>query len=72
MTSLGTAGDSGDLEPRSEEAGTKQMKSLAFSRPLSASGLCLMWNLNYATSELIHETESDIENRLVVSQGEGG
>ena len=34
-------------------------KSLAFSIPLPASGLCLIWTLNYATSALIHETESD-------------
>ena len=33
-----------------------------------------MWNLKYDTNELIYETEtdSDIENRLVVAKGEGG
>ena len=32
-----------------------------------------MWNLIYDTNELIYETEtdSDIENRLVVAKGEG-
>ena len=29
-----------------------------------------MWNLNYNTNELIYETDSDIENRLVVAKGE--
>ena len=27
-----------------------------------------MWNLNYNTNELIYETDSDIENRLVVAK----
>ena len=33
-----------------------------------------MWNLKYDTNELIYQTEtdSDIENRLVVAKGEGG
>ena len=33
-----------------------------------------MWNLKYDTKELIYETEtdSDIENRLLVAEGEGG
>ena len=30
-----------------------------------------MWNLKYDTNELIYETETDIENRLVVAKGEG-
>ena len=32
-----------------------------------------MWNLKYDTKELIYETEtdSDIENKLVVAKGEG-
>ena len=32
-----------------------------------------MWNLNYDTNEPIYETETDsgIENRLVVAKGEG-
>ena len=28
-----------------------------------------MWNLNYDTNELIYETETDTENRLVVASG---
>ena len=33
-----------------------------------------MWNLKYDTNEPVYETEtdSDIENRLVVTKGEGG
>ena len=33
-----------------------------------------MWNLKYGTNEPIYktETDSDIENRLVVAKGEGG
>ena len=33
-----------------------------------------VWNLNYDTNELIYktETDSDIENRLVVAKGKGG
>ena len=33
-----------------------------------------MWNAKYDTNEPIYETEtdSDIENRLVVAKGEGG
>ena len=30
-----------------------------------------MWNLKYDTNELIYETETDIENRLVVANAEG-
>ena len=30
-----------------------------------------MWNLNYDTNELICETETDTENRLVVAKGGG-
>ena len=30
-----------------------------------------MWNLKYDTNELIYETETDSENRLVVAKGEG-
>ena len=33
-----------------------------------------MWSLKYDTNELIYKTETDshIENRLVVAKGEGG
>ena len=31
-----------------------------------------MWNPKYDTNELIYETETDIENRLVVAKGKGG
>ena len=30
-----------------------------------------MWNLNYDTNELIYETETDIESRLVTAKEEG-
>ena len=30
-----------------------------------------MWNLKYNTNEHIYETDSDIDNRLVVAKGEG-
>ena len=30
-----------------------------------------MWNLKYDINDLIYETETDIENRLVVAKGEG-
>ena len=29
-----------------------------------------MWNLKYATSEFIHQTDSDIENKLMITKGE--
>ena len=29
-----------------------------------------MWNLKYDTNELIYETKTDIEKRLVVAKGE--
>ena len=31
-----------------------------------------MWNPKYDKNELIYETETDIENRLVVAKGKGG
>ena len=31
-----------------------------------------MWKLKYETNELIYETDSDIENRLVAAKGERG
>ena len=30
-----------------------------------------LWNLKYDTDELIYETDSDIENKLMVTKGEG-
>ena len=30
-----------------------------------------MWNLKYDTNELIYETDSQTENRLVVAKGKG-
>ena len=30
-----------------------------------------MWNLKYATNELIYETETDTENKLRVAKGKG-
>jgi len=30
-----------------------------------------MWNLKYATNELIYETETDTENKLMVAKGKG-
>ena len=31
-----------------------------------------MWNLIYDTNELIYKTERDIENKGMVTKGEGG
>ena len=30
-----------------------------------------MWNLKNSTNELIYKTETDIENKLMVTTGEG-
>lgn len=50
MTSLGMAGDSGDLEPRSEEAGTKQMEELGLLQTLIS-----IWALSDVDSKLCHK-----------------
>lgn len=50
MTSLGMAGDSGVLEPRNEEAGTKQMEELGLLQTLLS-----IWALSDVESKLCHK-----------------
>ena len=47
---------------------TKWSKS-EIKRQISYDITC-MWNLNYDTNEPIYETDSDIENRLVIAKWE--